>query len=66
MEEPITPKNQTNIFLRILYSPFVRIINAIILVNILTFFLRSIAQLILSVLDIKNGDVTALIIFCVR
>jgi len=66
MKETIMSENKTNIFLRILYFPLVQIIIAIILVNISTFIVRSITQLSLSFLDVKNDNVTTLIIFCMR
>jgi len=66
MKETIMSENKTNIFLKILYFPPVQIIIAIILVNIPTFVVRSITQLILSFLDVKNDTLTALIIFCTR
>lgn len=66
MEESIVSKTKRNIFFRILNFPVVQIIIAIILVNVPTFILRSIAQFILHSLSINNDTVTSVIIFLVR
>ncbi len=52
--------------LRILNFPLLKIIIGIILVNVPTFLLRSMAQLLMSFLSIYNETVIAVVIFSVR
>ena len=59
-------RNNSNIFSIILNFMLVRIVIAIILVNIPTFILRSIAQFILSSLSINDNTLSSFLIFCVR
>lgn len=56
----------SSIVVKILHFPLLQIIIGVILVNVPTFILRSIAQLILSSLSIGNDTVESLVIFCVR
>ena len=50
----------------IIHFPLIQIIVGIILVNVPTFILRSIAQFILSSLSVENAPVEAFVIFSVR
>jgi len=52
--------------LPILNFPILQIIIGIILINVPTFILRSIAQLILSSFSVDNETTIAVVIFCVR
>jgi len=54
------------IFRKILCFPLSEIIIGIILVNVSTFILRSIAQLILSSLSVEDNIISAIVIFVVR
>lgn len=52
--------------LRILNFPLIKIVIGIILVNVSTFLLRSIAQLVMSLLSINNETIITVVIFLVR
>lgn len=56
----------SNFLFRILHFPLVQIIIGILLVNVTTFMMRSVAQLILSSLSMGNHSMAAFILFCVR
>jgi membrane protease YdiL (CAAX protease family) len=57
---------QPNLLARILKFPLIKIIIGIVLINVPTFIMRSIAQAILSALSIHHVTVTALVVFSIR
>ncbi len=66
MVQDIDNQNSPNLFWRILTFPLSKIIIAIILVNVPTFIMRSLAQVILSALSVQNAQLEAVVVFIVR
>jgi membrane protease YdiL (CAAX protease family) len=66
MNQDKNDRRNTSLIWRILTFPLLQIILGIIFINIPTFILRSITQLILSVLSIQNVTITSFVLFCVR
>ncbi len=65
--DTIENKNKAKtLILTILNFPILLIIIGIILINVPTFILRSIAQLLLSAFSVDNKTAIAVVIFCVR
>jgi len=59
-------KSNGTIFFKIINFPVLQIIIAVVLVNVLTFILESLAKLTLSTLNINNNFITSSLIFVVR
>lgn len=59
-------QKRLSVFGKILHFPLSEIIIGVILVNVSTFILRSIAQVVLSSLSVENNLVSAIVIFVVR
>ena len=51
---------------KIIHFPIIQIVLAVILINVITFFVRSIMQSVLSVLPFNNSTFSVIIIFCAR
>lgn len=59
-------KNNSSILSRIIHFPLIKIILGILMVNVSTFILRSLAQFILSSFSIQNNIVNSIVTFFVR
>ncbi len=66
MEEEIKAKKTLHLFWRKFGFSLVQIIIGIVIVNVLTFFVRSIAQIILSALSVEHSTIRSTVVFVVR
>lgn len=66
MEEEIKAKKTLHLLWRLFGLPLFQIIIGIFIVNVLTFFLRSIAQAILSALAVEHSTIRSTVVFIVR